>query len=1078
MPRLLVLLLLSACGTPQPIEPFAPTTARWTADHDWAWAGDAVTFTLELTWPQPFPSDDLVIHVLEDCDDSACSWTHPEERFTWNGSDGAEHVRVMDPQTVFSPDRRYGTLTVGADLSVCTREAPVTCATITPEPASVTGVWSPATAVHLPEEEVTLAVGERRALSAWPVTRTWDDGRLDTVGPLIPTPEQVTWRVEGGETVAVQDGVLEGLAVGQAVVIASVGDVESALRVRVVDQALSDVPFEGFHPLGPYPLAGLISSRHSRNRRLVGFPPEGAPQLAIQGGATWFADEPLPRVDAYAPLVLSQWTGTGWSRERVTSWDEPIAEWFLAMGGDGHTWLGYTRGVGEGLVLLDRPADAAPGSAWRRTILDAALPGDVGETALLDGVVTPEIATLPADGGLWVAAHLYVGLSPDEAGAQAAGIRSNCLRVLRLWRVEDGVVTHQDVQVESLGLDFHQRCGDLHAAIDPYHNLSMVFLAPMEDGPPALLTERGGVLDGSETLGVLTTLSDPDIEPVWALQPSELDLLRVHTWDGSAWLEQAAAATPETTVIAARALTQSDGVASDEPIWDEGRWAPFADTRLRMGFSAPGMGAWLRDANLPVPNLLRHILPHGGELRDTPYARVMDTTFPSTTLTTPDDGTDSFTSLTGGHGWVGWITQGPEGDTNLGLWLTRFEGLAPTADAPLAEGRQLVEADTLDTPARYQDGHLVFSGSAPPVHRKAVPLTDGRVGLLGTGHLPLEGNDTVQRVGDAGQDEPLWTLCTEDEASILAVGDDLLQVCSSWANGANAEVVVRRLAAADAAWAVDATWPGGGQVLAALGTPDGSAWVLRGAGLDQLAPDGVHTLHILPAALVAPPRSDEMLLWGMWPDGDGFLLVRVLPGYWSTEATRTLAFWSWQPDTGFASAWTGEVPMPPTSSGLDVFPARGALLGSRWLLTTRVGPFASDDGGVTWTPLTGDWGTGAGVGIWGEGAVGVVPVGSGAAWVSEQNDEPGLSRVQVHWTDDGHAWTSPEPALDNGSGFQHAWAAVGTSDGRLLLALGDSRGPGVRDPSAYAQGTAPPSIGRRNTPLLHEIVVALEPPTP
>lgn len=223
----------------------------------------------------------------------------------------------------------------------CVREFPV-----------VVHAWGgPATELRLSTEAMTLAPGEARPLVA---SARRADGD--------PSDEAVTFESDAPGVATVDDvGVVRGVATGTARVTARAGSAEAELVVRVA----ADAPY--------VPTFAEPTLMTELPDGLVFRPVEDMEEVAL-----WTARGPVlagvledENIRSRPVAVLREWTGTGWSAERVSEPFEEAEQVRVAEDGAGTLYVLYRDALRGHPVVAWRQAgdDGTPG-AWQRRELE------------------------------------------------------------------------------------------------------------------------------------------------------------------------------------------------------------------------------------------------------------------------------------------------------------------------------------------------------------------------------------------------------------------------------------------------------------------------------------------------------------------------------------------------------------------------------------------------------------------------------------------------------------------------------------------------------------------------------------
>lgn len=217
----------------------------------------------------------------------------------------------------------------------------------------VVHAWGgPAAELRLSDESMTLVPGEARPVTAM----AWAAGSH-------PSDDVVTFESDAPGVATVDGlGVVRGVAQGQARVIARAGGAEAEVLVTVEAGAPYVPAFEEATLMPDLP------------ERLVFHLVEDMEEIAVMTArgpvlAGWLDPDGDVRIRPVA--VIREWTGTGWSTERVSEPFERPEEVRVALDGLGTLYVLY-RDALRGLPVVAWRAtgeDATPG-AWERAVLE------------------------------------------------------------------------------------------------------------------------------------------------------------------------------------------------------------------------------------------------------------------------------------------------------------------------------------------------------------------------------------------------------------------------------------------------------------------------------------------------------------------------------------------------------------------------------------------------------------------------------------------------------------------------------------------------------------------------------------
>lgn len=437
MSAALAILALTGCKLLFPPEPeppptpFTPQAEGWVAREATVPFGEPAVFDLWLTWPRPLP-EGLVARVSHE------SYGGPQ--VTWESED---HVVLSlpthDPMLVTGAANNVYQVAAIGWLDVCQDVEYGECARVDLSSAYVWVAGGTTTAVMFPVDSASLAIGEARPLQATPIGwRNGLTGPTENANDTVHTQAPVTYESSAPGVFSVDAaGVVRGLTEGEGELIARAAGVEARLPITIGGGTPEPLP-EGVWPLttrwwGTWPYSD--TGRDDSTFDVLAFAPDG--DLLALSRAEVAEFEGRPHVTLNNPLHLVRWTGTGWGYERVSGWEDAVSEAFLEVDLEGRTYIGWRSHTPPGLVVLDRGPDEGPGG-WRRRVIPGQphldeLPSP--EIPLWDPETPVRVATLPGEGGIWVAFGWGQGVDPP-----AADWPTRCLRFLRLAKVgADGI---------------------------------------------------------------------------------------------------------------------------------------------------------------------------------------------------------------------------------------------------------------------------------------------------------------------------------------------------------------------------------------------------------------------------------------------------------------------------------------------------------------------------------------------------------------------------------------------------------------------------------------------------------------
>jgi hypothetical protein len=281
-------------------------------------------------------------------------------------------------------------------------------------------VWGgAANRVRTPATQVTVVVGEERPLGAVALA-------ADERGGEVYSDDVLAYESSNPSVATVAaDGVVRGVGAGTAMITATAGSAATTVNVTVETGTVGAIP-DGLHTLLASAPEWALSPSVAAIPYAVALSDGAGPFVVANADHDAGADSRAGASEG-GRVALARWTGSGFGFEVIGEpWDVALHP-MVALDERDHVYVVYESENRRQYVVLDRAADARPGTETMRL-----LPSDLVEPTSFDArtrdyvaITTSRVelaAVQPRDGGgVWIAYEVYADYANGALGDHVQG---------------------------------------------------------------------------------------------------------------------------------------------------------------------------------------------------------------------------------------------------------------------------------------------------------------------------------------------------------------------------------------------------------------------------------------------------------------------------------------------------------------------------------------------------------------------------------------------------------------------------------------------------------------------------------